>query len=409
MAKKQQKVFKRTLPRNPADVRAGIQAEYLGKSSAAQRTPTREEVETFQKTGRSPAMQERLRATKRADPSAKGDVQRAVDARNKERGFGYGDVPLRKPAGEARQIGIPQKPVAQGVVDPIAGSIFDPKQPFNMQSPQETGGVQEEERGTFLSRLGETLSGEGFSDDPGFDQPLTKDVAIGATAGGLALGAGAIALSTLASLTALPATASVAVKQATKTGSAKVSEAATGKLTSSVIRETIKLGGGRVMVNTYTAAKTTSLLSKIYASKAIRAGIVITGGAIGIGRLVMDVLGTYPFAGFIKEESLQTLGLSSSKGIDAIEWKIRKGEAVTEEEINLVNEALAQEKLVLEPDAYGSVIGSVPQKNIVDNLNEFYDSADIARRDKEARLKRALEKLIQTENEKQSVAPELVK
>jgi len=92
---KKRKVFE---PRNPNE-RAGIDPSKIGMTSEAQRTPTKQEIADFQRTGRSTAQQERIRATNRANPTTAGGIKQAeVDARNKRRGFPSGDVPTREPA-----------------------------------------------------------------------------------------------------------------------------------------------------------------------------------------------------------------------------------------------------------------------------------------------------------------------
>ncbi len=57
-------VVKTSKKRNPADVRAGINAGKIGQSSAAQRTGTKAEIADAAK-GKDTAQQERLRATRR--------------------------------------------------------------------------------------------------------------------------------------------------------------------------------------------------------------------------------------------------------------------------------------------------------------------------------------------------------
>ena len=121
--KKTQKVNRsganQRVTRNPADVRAGIDAGRIGKNSEAQRTQSRAEAEQEKKRPGS-TMQDRIRATNRADPSSKGDTQRRVDARNIRRGFPTGETPLRPTVGTPRDTAsIPEES------QPFRGTAFD--------------------------------------------------------------------------------------------------------------------------------------------------------------------------------------------------------------------------------------------------------------------------------------------
>ena len=94
---------------------------------------------------------------------------------------------------------------------------------------------------------------------------FVKDVAIATGIGAAAIAAGTVAIATAAIIPAVTADGVALI--ATKGLAAKtVSSAASGKLTSSVIKETIKLGGGRIQINTYTAGKITSWIGKLASS-----------------------------------------------------------------------------------------------------------------------------------------------
>ena len=191
MAKKKKSIQK-GFKSNPADAKAGIKGAHIGVTSAAQRTATKKEISDFQRTGRSTAQQERLRATKRADPSSKGDVQRRVDADRKAAGFQSGDVPLRAPINPAT---LPQQQIQQQqLAQPQPSATFDPAGTGQIQAGQP------QERESFLQRLGNTLQGETEGLNPqnlneafGVGQETNaKDLAQIGTAG-LGIGAGAIA------------------------------------------------------------------------------------------------------------------------------------------------------------------------------------------------------------------------
>lgn len=102
---------------------------------------------------------------------------------------------------------------------------------------------------------------KGFFQEPSaIIEGKTRGQVLGAVAGGAAIGGAAIlgawALAGSVAVGTLPA----------------VARAATGRLTSSVIKETIKIGGKRVMINTYTAQKATSFMGMI-AAGALSPGI----------------------------------------------------------------------------------------------------------------------------------------
>jgi len=78
--------------------------------------------------------------------------------------------------------------------------------------------------------------------------------------------------------------------------------------------------------------------------------------------LIMGAIGSYPFAGFIKEEALQTLsfGVLSAK---------QSGDLVQEEE------ALNQLQEVLDPSTWNKIVGAIPYVNVLGQLNTFYEAA----------------------------------
>jgi len=130
--------------RNPVDARAGIDASKIGFSKEAQRTATQKEIDTFQSTGRSSAMQERLRATRR-QPGAPGHaLQAKVDARNVERGFRAppqtDDTPLVQPTAEVAPQGLPIEPNV-----PLASpELSEPSESVEPSEPSSFDNVQEQ-------------------------------------------------------------------------------------------------------------------------------------------------------------------------------------------------------------------------------------------------------------------------
>lgn len=89
---------------------------------------------------------------------------------------------------------------------------------------------------------------------------------------------------------------------------------------------------------------------------------------------LMGVIGTYPFAGFIKEEALQTLGFGVF--------------AAKNDPVGMEAAITAQEEL-LNPSVWQQLINTIPFVNVVNQLNNFYEAA----RTKLEIDKRNLEKL----------------
>ena len=102
-------------------------------------------------------------------------------------------------------------------------------------------------------------------------------------------------------------------------------------------------------VNAKTAGLTTSFLGKV-------------GLTIGAASLAVGIIGSYPFAGFIKEEALQTLSFSVKSAKDSGDLE---GEQAA---IDQVNE-------ILNPSAWEKILASVPFLNVHTQLVEFYKAA----------------------------------
>jgi len=111
-----------------------------------------------------------------------------------------------------------------------------------------------------------------------------------------------------------------------------------------------KAGGVmRYATNLKSTALTKSFISKTFTFLKNPAGL-------------MAVIGSYPFAGFIKEEALQTLSFSVKSARDSgnIEDEQRA--------IDEVNE-------ILEPSGWEKLIAAVPFANVVKQLKDFYQAA----------------------------------
>lgn len=105
--------------------------------------------------------------------------------------------------------------------------------------------------------------------------------------------------------------------------------------------------------NAATKATTTSWLTKLAAP--------LTNPQFVAGALV-TVIGSYPFAGFIKEEALQTLGFSVTT-------------ALQNNDLDGAQAALNQQKEVLNPDLWDQIKGNIPFVNVLTNLDDFYKAA----------------------------------
>jgi hypothetical protein len=155
------------------------------------------------------------------------------------------------------------------------------------------------------------------------------------TLGGTALiGAGIIAAPFLTGAGAVTATARAAqVGRAAKT----VSTASRGG--------TLMGTAEYFATNAKTLATTTSWIKKL-------------GGA----PTIVGIIGSYPFAGFIKEEALQTLGMATRTSLDSGNY------AAAQKSVDEVNETL-------NPKVWEKIIAGVPFANVVKQLQNFYKAA----------------------------------
>ena len=114
-----------------------------------------------------------------------------------------------------------------------------------------------------------------------------------------------------------------------------------------------KIGGtaANFATNTATKAATQSLWENI-------------GLTLPASLLAISVIGSYPFAGFIKEESLQTL----SFGVRT---------ATENGDIEGAETAMAFQEELLNPNTQRKIISQLPFTNVVSNLNDFFKAARI--------------------------------
>ncbi len=128
------------------------------------------------------------------------------------------------------------------------------------------------------------------------------------------------------------------------------------KLQAQAIAGKFRLEGGKnaAIKNTFRTNPKTTGLTKSFVSKL---GLSIPAASVLVG-----AIGSYPFAGFIKEEALQTLSFAVKSAKDAGDLE---GE---QEAIDAVND-------VLDPSAWDKLIGAIPYANIVKQLSDFFKAA----------------------------------
>lgn len=231
---------------------------------------------------------------------------------------------------------------------------------------------------------------------------FARDVAIGT-----AVGAGAIAGSTVALSAGVGATvtSSVLAPVINTKVSRALGNAGTGKLVAQTGKSI-----GKVAVNTKTIRQTTSFLTKVMTktqvisttdlgtgkvtTQMIRTGRslspnLLLGGvgviAIGAVQLLREALGTYPFAGFLKEEAIQTIDFPINDGI-------KNAESV--EDMQIVREHMDVKATILTPDSRGSIIGSVPHQNIINSLNGYFTATARSSISQEANFKKKMDEIL---------------
>lgn len=111
--------------------------------------------------------------------------------------------------------------------------------------------------------------------------------------------------------------------------------------------------GGRIVTNTVTEKLTATWLAKLAAKAKSPEFVVIA---------LLGAIGSYPFAGFIKEEALQTLGFG-----------VRS--AISNEDIEGAELAISKQEEILNPDLWGQIFAAIPTANILVQLHNFYESA----------------------------------
>lgn len=146
------------------------------------------------------------------------------------------------------------------------------------------------------------------------------------------------------------------------TAPALITAVTTRAIVGRAVPELIKFGAGRFLTNPKTIGSSISMLSKI-------------GLTLGAASLFAGAVGSYPFAGFLKEEALQTLNIGIFKAVDAGDLE---GAARLVAE---VDEILDNE---------GNILSKIPYANVLESLKLFFSAASETNKE----WKRILEKRV---------------
>lgn len=125
--------------------------------------------------------------------------------------------------------------------------------------------------------------------------------------------------------------------------------------TSGLVRQAASSTAGKIAVNSATQKATASWLSKL-ASASTNPGFVVSG--------VLSAIGSYPFAGFVKEEALQTTGFAADAAF-------KNGDvAGMQAAVDLQDE-------VLNPNVWRQIVDAVPFANVQASLKDYYKAAQL--------------------------------
>jgi hypothetical protein len=130
------------------------------------------------------------------------------------------------------------------------------------------------------------------------------------------------------------------------------SKTAVSTLSKVGVKQSLKIGAktaGNIASNAVTEAKTTSWLMKL-------------GMGLGGIALLKESIGTYPFAGFLKEEALQTLGFATKTALDNNDLEGARNAQ------NMIRETL-------DPSIWDKIKAGIPFVNVLDSLNNYYEAA----------------------------------
>lgn len=124
-----------------------------------------------------------------------------------------------------------------------------------------------------------------------------------------------------------------------------------------------KTSADRIAFNTATEKATASYLTKLVKGMKdpYKLGGKLTSAVVGG---IIGAIGTYPFASWAKQEALQS-----------VEWGTRT--ALENGDLDGAREALELRREVLDPNLWERIAESIPFVNVVDNLAEYFEAAQI--------------------------------
>jgi len=135
----------------------------------------------------------------------------------------------------------------------------------------------------------------------------------------------------------------------------------TGIQNRAIVGKLIEMGGNAPIIATRFATTTKSLA--LTNSILIKLGTLLKNPVFVAGSIV-GIIGSYPFAGFIKEEALQTLSFATNG-------------ALTAGDLEGAQTAINETNEILNPSLWKKIFAIVPYANIVSELKTFYKVATI--------------------------------
>jgi len=115
--------------------------------------------------------------------------------------------------------------------------------------------------------------------------------------------------------------------------------------------------------NTKSIAQTANWLQRL--SPQLTKPKLVAGVVAGVATAgVISSIGSYPFAGFLKEEALQTLGFA-----------MKTAEANNDFEGTAL--AIQEQEEILDPNLWNQILNNIPYVNVLNSLTGFYKSARI--------------------------------
>ena len=252
------------------------------------------------------------------------------------------DLDKAKQIGESLQGVKSADELANRLANTVGATEVQKSVPVAQQTPLEAPITQQDtvQGVSTLGRLGETI----LSSTQPFGEPVAQlgrlidDPA--EELGNVALGVGILG-------TALAGVylASVIVAAGGNTAATQGMYTTFNEVTGTFVLE----GASNIATNPATFAATKNLL-------------VAAGLTIGSAGLLATAIGTYPFAGFIQEEAIQTLGFATKGAIENGDW-------------DSALKATKQVDEILNPVSWNKFLEKVPYANVLSKLKMFYKAA----------------------------------